>query len=54
MNPELAWLIGIVAVVIIVAVAAVARFALSGTQSEHRAAVLSGVAEVVRAIRGKR
>ncbi|MFE4959995.1 hypothetical protein ACFRCW_39990 [Streptomyces sp. NPDC056653] len=56
MNPELAWLIGIVAVVIIVAVAAVlvARFALSGTQSKHRAAVLSGVAEVVRAIRGKR
>lgn len=56
MDPMLAWLVVAVAVVLIIAIAAVAvaRYALNGTDSEHRAAVLSAVAEVVRAIRGRR
>ena len=56
MDPLLASLVVEVALVLIVAAAAVlvARYALNGADSEHRAAVLSAVAEIVRAIRGKR
>ncbi|MFB6641578.1 hypothetical protein ACFCYF_30540 [Streptomyces chartreusis] len=56
MDPMLAWLVVAVAVVLIIAIAAVAvaRYALNGTDSEHRAAVLSAVAEIVRAVRGRR
>ncbi|MER5757556.1 hypothetical protein [Streptomyces sp. NPDC002088] len=56
MDPVLVWMAVALAAMLIVAVAAVlvARFALSGTASEHRAAVLSAVAEIIRAIHGKR
>ncbi|WP_265568631.1 hypothetical protein [Streptomyces hygroscopicus] len=56
MDTLIASLLGGAVVVMIVAVAAVlvARFAMNGTDSGDRAAVLQGVATVIRAIRGKR
>ncbi|WP_344407136.1 hypothetical protein [Streptomyces longisporus] len=56
MDSVLVWPLAVVASMTVVAVAAVllARFALRGTASEHRAAVLGAVADVVRAVRGRR
>ncbi|MCX5318128.1 hypothetical protein [Streptomyces sp. NBC_00154] len=56
MDPALAAALTIVAGLLIVAVAAVlvTRFALNGTTSADRASVLTAVAELIRAIRGKR
>ncbi|WP_406737243.1 hypothetical protein OG365_01790 [Streptomyces sp. NBC_00853] len=56
MDPVLVWSAVIAAGLVVAAGAAVlvARSALRGTDSQHRAAVLSAVAEVVRAVRGKR
>lgn len=56
MDPMLAAVVTAVAIMLIVAVAAVlvARYALADTDSVHRARVLTAVADVIRAIRGKR
>ncbi|GAA4797164.1 hypothetical protein [Streptomyces ziwulingensis] len=56
MDPVLAAALCGVLILLIVAVAAVliARSALNGTDSADRAGVLTAVAEVVRAIRGRR
>ncbi|MEU9554692.1 hypothetical protein [Streptomyces fumanus] len=56
MNPLLiAVLCGVVILLIIAWTAIViARYALDGTDSEDRARVLTALAEVVRALRGKR
>ena len=54
MDPMLAWLVVAVVLIIATATVVIARYALNGTASEHRAAVLSAVAEIARAIRGRR
>ncbi|MEU2502894.1 hypothetical protein [Streptomyces sp. NRRL S-1314] len=56
MDPMLAAMLITLATVMIVATAAVmiAHFAVKGTDSSHRAAVLESVAKIVWAIRGKR
>ncbi|MGW0212204.1 hypothetical protein ACWDZ8_43165 [Streptomyces sp. NPDC003233] len=55
MQAEVAGSIVTVAVAAIMAVTVVlvVRFAVRGTQSQHRAMVLSAVAEIVRALRGR-
>ncbi|MFH8663195.1 hypothetical protein [Streptomyces afghaniensis] len=56
MESMLAAVIMPVIVVIIVAVAAVVmvRYTMNGTESAHKASLLSAIAEVIRAIRGKK
>ncbi|MFE6153622.1 hypothetical protein [Streptomyces sp. NPDC057889] len=56
MDPILAGIITTLAVILIIAIVTivVARSALTDTDSEHRAAVLSAVAEILRAMRGKK
>ncbi|GAA3807623.1 hypothetical protein ACFS5L_28290 [Streptomyces phyllanthi] len=56
MDPVLVAAVCSVIVLLIVAVAAVlvVRSALDGTESKDRARILTAVAEVVRAVRGKR
>ncbi|MDX3715791.1 MULTISPECIES: hypothetical protein [Streptomyces] len=56
MDSLLAGALTALAMVVIVAAAAVliTHFAMKGADSRHRAAVLESVAEVIRAIRGKR
>ncbi|MGP3737494.1 hypothetical protein ACTWJ9_30700 (plasmid) [Streptomyces sp. GDS52] len=56
MNPILIWPTVVLSSLVIVAATAalVARFALHNTKSEHRAAVLAAVADIVKAVRGKR
>ncbi|MFF8479148.1 hypothetical protein [Streptomyces sp. NPDC015414] len=55
MDPILIWPVVVVSSLAIVAATAVlvARFALTNTQSEHRAAVLAAVADIIGAVRGK-
>ncbi|MFF3709407.1 hypothetical protein [Streptomyces phaeochromogenes] len=56
MDPLVVAVLASVGTVLIVAVAAVlvVRFVITGTDSQHRARVLTSAAEVIRAIRGKR
>ncbi|MGW2182798.1 hypothetical protein ACWCXX_32910 [Streptomyces sp. NPDC001732] len=56
MDPMQAVALAVLAVTLIVAVAAVllARYALADTDSAHKARVLVALAEVIRAIRGRR
>ncbi|MFF3859109.1 hypothetical protein [Streptomyces sp. NPDC002209] len=56
MDPMLAMALAVTAATLIVAVAAVllARCALADTDSAHKARVLVALAEVIRAIRGRR
>jgi hypothetical protein len=56
MDPILVWPAVVISSLAIVAATAVlvARFALRNTESEHRAAVLTAVADIVHAVRGKR
>lgn len=56
MDPLVLALCVPVSVVVVLAVAAVVviRLTISGTDSDHRAAVLSATAELVRALRGRR
>ncbi|MFF5575685.1 hypothetical protein [Streptomyces luteogriseus] len=56
MDPLLLGALVVVAVTAVVSAAAVlvTRLTMNGTRSEHRARVLSGAAEVIRAVRGRK
>ncbi len=56
MDPLVVALLVPVSIVVVIAVTAVVliRFTISATDSCHRAAVLSAMAELIRAIRGRR
>lgn len=56
MQPILITVVATMAVITVIAVAAVTVVicTVKGTDSQHRAAVLSAAAEVIRAIRGRR
>lgn len=56
MDPLVVALLVPVSIVVVIAVTAVVliRLTISGTDSRHRAAVLSATAELIRAIRGRR
>lgn len=57
MDPILITVVVTTSVVAVIAAAVavtVVRYTVKGTDSQHRAAVLSAAAEVVRAVRGRR